>query len=224
MHFEPVLQERRDGCRARRRLGHAGRARRAPGPAIRMLARRDGDRARALRAARPAADERRGPTTSPACPTGAPGKRTDRGRWRARGGRANPLCVAMLDLDYFKAYNDERGHRAGDRLLKQATAAWSDELRAGDIAGPLRRGRVHGRAAGLHPGRREDRSSSDSAPRCLRAKPSRRESHAGTGASRRKSSSAVPTRLSTRPSGPAATGWSPPAARATGCSVLALDQ
>jgi diguanylate cyclase (GGDEF)-like protein len=46
---------------------------------------------------------------------------------------ANPLCVAILDLDYFKAYNDERGHQAGDRLLKQSTAAWSNELRASDI-------------------------------------------------------------------------------------------
>jgi len=46
---------------------------------------------------------------------------------------AHPLCVAMLDLDYFKAYNDERGHQAGDRLLKQSTAAWGDELRASDI-------------------------------------------------------------------------------------------
>jgi diguanylate cyclase (GGDEF)-like protein len=39
----------------------------------------------------------------------------------------------MLDLDYFKAYNDERGHQAGDRLLRQGTAAWADELRASDI-------------------------------------------------------------------------------------------
>ena len=52
----------------------------------------------------------------------------------ARARRAtHPLCVAMLDLDYFKAYNDERGHQAGDRLLKQSTAAWASELRASDI-------------------------------------------------------------------------------------------
>ena len=55
-------------------------------------------------------------------------------REMARARRAaHPLCVAMLDFDFFKAYNDERGHQAGDRLLKQATAAWGSELRASDI-------------------------------------------------------------------------------------------
>jgi diguanylate cyclase (GGDEF)-like protein len=43
------------------------------------------------------------------------------------------LCVAMLDLDRFKQYNDERGHQAGDRLLKQVAGAWSSELRVTDI-------------------------------------------------------------------------------------------
>jgi diguanylate cyclase (GGDEF)-like protein len=55
-------------------------------------------------------------------------------REMARARRApHPLCVAMLDLDFFKAYNDERGHQAGDRLLKQSTAAWASELRASDV-------------------------------------------------------------------------------------------
>jgi diguanylate cyclase (GGDEF)-like protein/PAS domain S-box-containing protein len=45
----------------------------------------------------------------------------------------HPFCVAMLDLDRFKAYNDERGHQAGDRLLKAAAAAWKAELREIDI-------------------------------------------------------------------------------------------
>lgn len=48
-----------------------------------------------------------------------------------RDGR--PLCVAMVDLDHFKRYNDERGHPAGDRLLKQAAAEWSDALRGTDL-------------------------------------------------------------------------------------------
>jgi len=45
----------------------------------------------------------------------------------------SPLCVAMLDLDRFKLYNDLRGHQAGDRLLKQVAGAWSSELRGTDI-------------------------------------------------------------------------------------------
>lgn len=42
------------------------------------------------------------------------------------------LAVAMLDLDHFKRFNDEYGHPAGDRLLKSAAAAWSEQLRGTD--------------------------------------------------------------------------------------------
>lgn len=42
------------------------------------------------------------------------------------------LCVAMIDLDHFKLFNDEHGHAAGDRLLKACAAAWRDHLRAHD--------------------------------------------------------------------------------------------
>ena len=43
------------------------------------------------------------------------------------------MCVAMLDLDRFKDFNDDRGHQAGDRLLKQSAAAWSTQLRTTDM-------------------------------------------------------------------------------------------
>jgi diguanylate cyclase (GGDEF)-like protein len=69
--------------------------------------------------------------------TGLPNRRAWQealGRELSRARRSGEaLCVAMLDLDYFKRYNDQQGHQAGDRLLKRVAVAWSGELRATDI-------------------------------------------------------------------------------------------
>lgn len=48
--------------------------------------------------------------------------------------QGTPLCVAMLDLDHFKQFNDTFGHEAGDVLLREASSALRDGLRKSDIA------------------------------------------------------------------------------------------
>ncbi|WP_088317137.1 GGDEF domain-containing protein [Kineosporia sp. R_H_3] len=44
-----------------------------------------------------------------------------------------PVAVLMIDIDHFKAYNDSRGHLAGDRLLQDAGRSWQAALRPGDL-------------------------------------------------------------------------------------------
>jgi diguanylate cyclase (GGDEF)-like protein len=43
------------------------------------------------------------------------------------------VCVAVIDLDEFKHFNDEHGHQAGDALLSEAARAWQGQLRASDL-------------------------------------------------------------------------------------------
>ena len=69
--------------------------------------------------------------------TGLPNRRAwdealERELARARR-ESRPLCIAIVDLDRFKGYNDDHGHQAGDRVLKQLAASWGAELRTTDV-------------------------------------------------------------------------------------------
>ena len=70
--------------------------------------------------------------------TGLPNRRA----WDAQLAQAmksdgGPVAVAMFDIDRFKQFNDSYGHPAGDRLLREAAAAWKSEVRSGDFLARL---------------------------------------------------------------------------------------
>jgi len=46
----------------------------------------------------------------------------------------SPLCLAMLDLDYLKKFNDTFGHEAGDRVLRELGRVLREKLRKSDIS------------------------------------------------------------------------------------------
>ncbi|HEV2857782.1 MAG TPA: sensor domain-containing diguanylate cyclase [Solirubrobacterales bacterium] len=54
-------------------------------------------------------------------------------REMARARRSgSPLCVAIVDIDCFKLYNDTHGHLAGDEVLRECACAWDEALRGED--------------------------------------------------------------------------------------------
>jgi diguanylate cyclase (GGDEF)-like protein len=48
-----------------------------------------------------------------------------------------PVCMAILDLDHFKDFNDSHGHQSGDLLLREAAATWMGVVRTGDLLARL---------------------------------------------------------------------------------------
>lgn len=70
--------------------------------------------------------------------TGIPNRRHFEERYKEEWRRAMrdeiPLAVIMIDIDYFKKYNDFYGHIAGDTCLKQVAQVLSQTIsRAGDL-------------------------------------------------------------------------------------------
>lgn len=54
-------------------------------------------------------------------------------REMARARRSeSPLCLAIVDIDRFKDFNDANGHLAGDAVLRECAAAWDSRLRGED--------------------------------------------------------------------------------------------
>ena len=71
--------------------------------------------------------------------TGLPNRRQlddelDRHAARARRHR-EPLSVFVVDIDHFKAVNDEHGHQVGDRVLLAFASRLAGAVRGGDVVG-----------------------------------------------------------------------------------------
>jgi GGDEF domain-containing protein len=83
--------------------------------------------------------------------------------WRRAMREQQQLSLLMIDVDYFKAFNDSFGHLAGDEALRQVAEAIRGLLAAQRPAGALRRRRVRPGAA-QHLARRGAAGGREAAP------------------------------------------------------------
>jgi diguanylate cyclase len=65
--------------------------------------------------------------------TGIPNRRAARARARDVLDEAQPVCVALFDIDHFKRVNDQHGHPVGDDVLRRVAAALAREARPADL-------------------------------------------------------------------------------------------
>jgi len=54
--------------------------------------------------------------------------------WQRALRQKTPLAFAMIDIDFFKIYNDHYGHAAGDRCLQRVAACLAANIRDTDLA------------------------------------------------------------------------------------------
>jgi len=69
--------------------------------------------------------------------TGLPNRRhfesIYRTEWRRACRERRWISLAMIDVDFFKSYNDHHGHLAGDECLQRIAQALGERIRAGDL-------------------------------------------------------------------------------------------
>ena len=53
--------------------------------------------------------------------------------WNRAARNGESLSLVMMDLDFFKSYNDTFGHQAGDAVLQKTAALLQQKTRAGDL-------------------------------------------------------------------------------------------
>lgn len=73
--------------------------------------------------------------------TGVPNRRNfleiSRSEWKRAKRYKQPMCLFIIDIDYFKKVNDSFGHQVGDMVLKKVASTIFDTLRSSDSMGRL---------------------------------------------------------------------------------------